>query len=66
MVVWEGVGALTWEGAMTWGFSSCTGKGTCSSCAKESNGDRVPLVSKMDRTPNAAMAFMATPGSKHQ
>lgn len=35
---------------MTWGFSRVMGKGSCSSAAKLSRGERVPLVRIMQRT----------------
>lgn len=44
----------TWSGLMMCGFSSCTGKGICSSAANESIGDSVPLVSTMERRRSAA------------
>ena len=51
---------------MTWGFSSVSGKGSASSCAKLPSGDSVPDVSSMQRTLSAASARMDTPASKHQ
>ena len=52
--------------SMTWGFSRLILKGSCSSWAKESSGDRVPLVSSTLRTCMAASWRMLTPGEKHQ
>ena len=51
---------------MTCGFSSCTRKGICSSCAKEASGDSVPEVSSTLRTPSATSCRIAMPGWKHQ
>lgn len=39
-----------WEGSMTCGFSRRTGKGSASSWAKLSSGERVPEVRTMDPT----------------
>ena len=51
---------------MTWGFSKEIGNSSCSSCAKLSRGESVPLVSSTQRTARPSSWRMATPGSKHQ
>lgn len=38
----------------------------CISVLKEVKGDRVPLVSTIERSPWEARSFMACPGLKHQ
>ena len=42
------------------------GKGSCSSLAKESRGDRVPLVRITLRTRSVCRARMLMPLEKHQ